>query len=258
MNREVGGVTTWPIVSLSFDIWVCRPFPTDTRRPTVTRSYRAFLPKGLQAEMKTDKDTISRIQMIMWYFINPHRENLFLSATLHGEVRGQAQLRDPPERLPGESVSCSRTHQQGGGLSCFYIRSPCLAVLPRGSLCESVEVVQATCEALILKRWNSFFPDETIPPERSVRGMQTRPLLYKLWSQFAFWIERVECELSSGVSRRGVQHYVVTEHDISLYCTQCKLQIFLLHKKVICVWKRPCSLTSSSYLRMLQNVLEFA
>lgn len=114
----------------SFIIWHLglQTFPNWYRRLTVTRSYHAFQLKGLQAEMKTDKDTISCIQMIMWYFINPHRENLFLSATLHREARGQAQLQQPTAGATGDLVSCSRTHQQGGGLSCF--RSPCLPVFP--------------------------------------------------------------------------------------------------------------------------------
>lgn len=66
--------------------------------------------------MKTDKDAISCIQMIMWYFINPS----FCLTTL---PRG-GRRSDPAAGASAVSMPCSRTHQQGG-LAIMSSVSPC-------------------------------------------------------------------------------------------------------------------------------------
>lgn len=53
------------------------------------------------------KDTNSCIQMIMWYFINPHRENLFLSAS-------------PPQR--GQRSGSTQNPTTGAGILCLAQR----------------------------------------------------------------------------------------------------------------------------------------
>lgn len=97
-----------------------------------------FHPKGLQPEMKTDKDAISCIQMIMWYFINPS----FCLTTL---PRG-GQRSDPAAGATAVSMPCSRTHQPGG-----------LAIMSSASRCGRL---QAICEfaVQIILELLFFFP----------------------------------------------------------------------------------------------------
>lgn len=149
--------------------------------------------------------------MIMWYFINPHWENLFLSATLLRGVRGQAQLHNLALGTTGRFCVLLKDTSAVWMVVMFLhqVTLPvCLpACLPSRFLCESLVVVEAICEALVAPisiTETLFFFFWNNSPEQSVRRIQTCPLLYKLQSQFAFWIERAECELSSGVSLLGV------------------------------------------------------
>ncbi len=160
----------------SFIIWHLglQTFSKRYRRLTVTRSYQALQLKGPQAEMKTDKDTISCIQMIMWYFINPHRENLFLSATLHREDRGRAQLLEQLgiRCLAQGHISRVEGCQVLGHLASLSPLAVSLWVLGGGA----GHLWSADFEIL------KVFFDETIPQNSQWGQSKLIPFLYKLQS----------------------------------------------------------------------------
>lgn len=101
----------------------------DRYRKCIMLRHVIRLPEDLQAEMKTNKDTINCIQMIMQH-INPNRGKISLcSPPLQGGQRSDVAPEACCRSYWVIHVLLTRTHEQGGRLSCFGSHG--LTVLPR-------------------------------------------------------------------------------------------------------------------------------